>query len=90
MTGTQLTPELIERGYGLSPSERHRFANLLLESLEETPMCDGVPGKEYTEAELSEELTRRWEEYERGEVEAIDGDEFLAKLDSRIAARRSK
>ncbi len=80
MTGTKLTPELIEQGYGLIPSDRQRFANLLLESLEETPMCDGVPGKEYTEAELSEELTRRWEEYERGEVRTYSHEEVMEKL----------
>ena len=80
MTGTQLTPELIQQAYGLAPAERQRFANLLLESLEETPMRDGVPGKEYTEAELSDELTRRWEEYERGEVEARPIEELIVTL----------
>jgi putative addiction module component (TIGR02574 family) len=76
---SELTQDLIDRGMKLPPAERQRFAHLLLDSVEED--------EGYTEEELQAELTRRWEEYQRGEVQAIPIDDALAMLRTRVEKR---
>jgi hypothetical protein len=52
---------------------------MLLESLHEAPIAE-------VEAVWDEEVERRLEAYDRGEVHSIDGEEVLAK--ARALARR--
>src|SRR4051812_36138331 len=61
----------------LSFTERTVLVQDLLESVDEDP--------EY-EREVIEEAERRLREYEEGRVEAIDGEEVLARLRAEIAA----
>ncbi len=77
---TTLSQELIEQGMRLAPEERERFANLLLESLED---------EEAEDPELQAEIQRRWDRYESGEEPAIPLEDFLTELRQRIEARKS-
>lgn len=63
----------------LSPAERAKLAKCLLLSLEED---DAILVSWVEEAE------RRGEAYERGEIEAIDFDESIARARARIAKHR--
>ena len=71
--------ELAEQGKALAPEDRSRLVDLLLVSLHEDPLGQ-------IEAAWDEEAERRLTAYDRGEVQAIDGEEVLAK--ARALARR--
>jgi putative addiction module component (TIGR02574 family) len=71
--------ELAERGKELAPEDRSRLVDMLLVSLHEAPLAE-------VEAAWDEEVERRLAAYDRGEVQAIDGEEVLAKA-RRHAAR---
>ena len=64
--------ELAERGKALAPGDRSRLVDMLLESLHEGPVAQ-------VEAAWDAEVERRLEAYDRGEIQAIDGEEVLAK-----------
>ena len=64
--------ELAERGKALTPGDRSRLVDLLLESLHESPIAE-------VEAAWEKEIDRRLAEYDRGEVQAIDAEEVFAK-----------
>ena len=67
--------ELAERGKALSPQERSRLVDLLLESLHEPAIAE-------VEAAWEVEIERRLAEYDRGDVQAIDAEEVFAKARS--------
>ena len=71
--------ELAEQGKALAPEDRSRLVDLLLVSLHEDPLAQ-------IETAWDEEAERRLAAYDRGEVQAIDGEEVLAK--ARALARR--
>ena len=64
--------ELVERGKALAPKDRSRLVDLLLESLHEARLGE-------VEAAWDEEAERRSAAYDRGEVQAVDGEEVLAR-----------
>jgi putative addiction module component (TIGR02574 family) len=64
--------ELAERGKALPPQDRSRLVDMLLESLHESSLDDVA-------AAWDEEVGRRLAAFDRGEVNAIDGEEVLAK-----------
>lgn len=64
--------ELAERGKALTPGDRSRLVDLLLESLHESPIAE-------VEAAWEKEIDRRLAQYDRGEVQAIDAEEVFAK-----------
>ncbi len=64
--------ELAERGKALAPEDRSRLVDMLLESLHEAPLAE-------VEAAWDEEVEGRLAAYDRGEIQAIDGEEVLAK-----------
>jgi putative addiction module component (TIGR02574 family) len=64
--------ELAEQGKALAPQDRSRLVDMLLVSLREDPVAQ-------IEAAWDEEVERRLKAYDRGEVQAIDGEEVLAK-----------
>ena len=64
--------ELAERGKALAPGDRSRLVDMLLESLHEGPVAQ-------VEAAWDAEVERLLEAYDRGEIQAIDGEEVLAK-----------
>ena len=64
--------ELAERGKALAPEDRSRLVDMLLESLHEGSLAE-------VEVAWDEEVERRLAAYDRGEVQAIDGEEVLAK-----------
>lgn len=67
--------ELAQRGKELSPEERSRLVDILLESLHEPPIAE-------VEAAWEVEIERRLAEYDRGEAESIDAEEVFAKARS--------
>jgi len=71
--------ELAEQGKALAPEDRSRLVDLLLVSLHEDPLAQ-------IETAWDEEAERRLSAYDRGEVQAIDGEEVLAK--ARALARQ--
>jgi putative addiction module component (TIGR02574 family) len=71
--------ELAKRGKALAPEDRSRLVDMLLESLNEQSLSE-------IEAAWDEEAERRLGAYDRGDVQAIDGEEVLAK--ARALARR--
>jgi putative addiction module component (TIGR02574 family) len=71
--------ELAEQGKALAPEDRSRLVDMLLISLHEDPVAK-------IEAIWDEEVERRLVAYDRGEVQAIDGEEVLAQ--ARALARR--
>ena len=64
--------ELAERSKALSPEDRSRLVDMLLESLDQAPLAE-------VETAWDEEAERRIAAYDRGEVPAIDGELVLAK-----------
>lgn len=56
--------ELAERGKALSPEDRSRLVDMLLESLHEAPLAEA-------EAAWDEEVERRLAAFDRGELQAI-------------------
>ena len=71
--------ELAERGKELAPEDRSRLIDMLLISLHEAPVAE-------VEAAWDQEVERRLAAYDRGEVQAIDGEEVIAKA-HRLAER---
>jgi putative addiction module component (TIGR02574 family) len=69
---SDLVAELVERGRALPPQDRERLAEQLLESLNE-------PAATMLDAAWKTEIERRLDEYERGQVAAIDAEEVFAK-----------
>ena len=67
--------ELAEQGKALAPEDRSRLVDMLLVSLHEHPVAQ-------IEAAWDEEAERRLEAYDRGELQAIDGEEVLAQARS--------
>lgn len=67
--------ELAERGKALSPEERSRLVDLLLESLHEAPAAE-------VEAAWALEIERRLAAHDRGEVEAVAADLVFAQARS--------
>lgn len=72
---TDVVTELAERGKALAPQDRSRLVDMLLESLHQ-------PTTGEIEAAWDTEIKRRLDEYERGEVQAIDAEEVFAKARS--------
>lgn len=64
--------ELAERGEKLAPEDRSRLVDMLLASLHEAPLAE-------VEAAWDQEVESRLAAYDRGEMQAIDGEEVLAK-----------
>jgi putative addiction module component (TIGR02574 family) len=64
--------ELAERGFSLTPEDRSRLVELLLESLHEPPLAD-------VELAWEEEIKRRVAAYERGEVETYAAEDVFAE-----------
>lgn len=71
--------ELAERGKSLAPEDRSRLVDMLLESLHEPPLGE-------VEEAWDEEVEHRLAAYDRGDVQAIDGEDVLAK--ARALAQR--
>ena len=69
---TDTVSDLAERGRELSPDDRNRLVDLLLESLAVPPLTD-------VEAAWEVEIERRLAAYDRDEVQAIDAEEVFAK-----------
>ena len=67
--------ELAERGKALSPEERSRLVDLLLESLHEAPASE-------IEAAWALEIERRLAAHDRGEVEAVAAELVFAQARS--------
>ena len=64
--------ELAERSKALSPDDRSRLVDMLLESLDQAPLAE-------VEATWDAEAERRLAAYDRGEIRAIEGELVLAK-----------
>lgn len=64
--------ELAKQGKALSPEDRSRLVEILLESLHEGSLAD-------VEAAWDAEVERRLAAYDRGELLALDGEAVLAK-----------
>ena len=64
--------ELAERGQELAPEDRSRLVDMLLASLHEASIAE-------VEAAWDKEVEHRLAAYDRGEMQAIDGEEVLAK-----------
>ena len=64
--------ELAERGEKLAPEDRSRLVDMLLASLHEAPIAE-------VEAAWDQEIEGRLAAYDRGEMQAIDGEEVLAR-----------
>ncbi len=62
--------ELAAQGTALAPDDRARLIDLLLASLDDGPRAQ-------VEAAWDEEVERRLDAYDRGEVHAIDGEQVL-------------
>lgn len=67
--------ELAQRGKALSPEERSRLVDLLLESLHEPAIAE-------IDAAWEVEIERRLAEYDRGEANSIDAEEVFSKARS--------
>ena len=67
--------ELAERGKALAPEDRSRLVDMLLVSLHEAPVAE-------VEVAWDQEVERRLAAYDRGELQALDGEEVLAKARS--------
>ena len=64
--------ELVQRGLSLTPEDRARLAERLLDSIHE-PSSPGI------EAAWSEEIERRVAAYRRGEVEVFEAEDVFAE-----------
>ena len=77
MTDTADVPqELIDQGMRLSPDARRKFAALLLE------------GTNAGDAELRDELTRRWERYRDASDPSHSAEEVIAELRAQAERRQ--
>ena len=70
---TDKTQAILEQALKLSPTERADVAEQLIVSLDERPDAD-------TEQAWQEEVQRRLQQVERGEVELIDSDTVMPDL----------
>lgn len=70
---TQKSQVVLEEALKLSPNERAEVAEQLIASLDEMPDAD-------VEQAWQEEVQRRLQQVERGEVELIDSDTVMAEL----------
>jgi putative addiction module component (TIGR02574 family) len=85
MTKTKVD-ELFEQAMALTPEQREELADRLYQStLPEVP-GDGVSPEEWERC-WAEEINRRIEEYERGEADGQDIDEFMAEMRAKYPAR---
>ena len=66
--------DIYQKALAMEPAERAELAHRLLLSLE-----SGERDPDWKEA-WREEIERRLEEIDRGEVELLDGDEVMARL----------
>jgi putative addiction module component (TIGR02574 family) len=64
--------ELAEKGAALAPGDRSRLIDLLLASLQESPLGE-------VEAAWDEEAERRLGAHDSGQVQSVDGEEVLAE-----------
>ncbi len=71
--------ELAERGKALAPEDRSRLVDMLLVSLHEAPVAE-------VEVAWDQEVEHRLAVHDRGELQALDGEEVLAKA-RRLAQR---
>jgi len=67
--------ELAQRGKALSPEQRSRLVDILLESLHEPAIAE-------IEAAWEVEIERRLAEYDRGGATSIDAEEVFSKARS--------
>ena len=67
-----LVDELTQRGLSLSPEDRTRLAERLLDSLHEPVLAD-------IEAAWNEEIERRVAAFRRGEVQSFDAEDVFAE-----------
>ena len=67
--------ELAERGKALAPVDRSRLVDMLLESLNEQTLNE-------IESAWDEEVEQRLAAHDRGDVQAIDGEESLGQSES--------
>ena len=67
-----IVEELAQRGLSLSPEDRARLAERLLDSLQEPVLAD-------IEAAWNEEIARRVAAHKRGEVESFDAEDVFAE-----------
>lgn len=67
--------ELAQRGLALSKEERSRLVELLLESLQESPVTE-------VEQAWDEEIDRRLSDYDRGDTKSIAAEDVFAKARS--------
>ena len=79
-------PSILEQALQLDVAERGRLIAQLLDSLDATD--EDVLDGEAWQAAWSTELLRRVREVEDGTAALIDGDEALARVRARVAARR--
>jgi len=75
---TDKTQAIVEQALKLSPTERADVAEQLLASLDEALDSD-------VEKAWQEEIQRRLQQVERGEVELIDSDTVMAELRKKLA-----
>ncbi len=69
---SDLVAELAEQARTLTPEERSRLVDLLLESLHESPLAE-------VESAWTREIERRVAAFERGEVETFAAEEVFAE-----------
>ena len=67
-----LVQELADRSRALTPEDRARLVDLLLESLHEAPIAE-------IEAAWEQEIRRRVEAFERGEVKTYAAEDVFAE-----------
>jgi len=70
---TDKSQAIVEQALKLSPTERAEVAEKLIVSLDEVPDTD-------VEQAWQEEVQRRLQQVERGEIELIDSDTVMAEL----------
>ena len=75
---TDKTQAIVEQALKLSPTERADVAEQLLASLDKALDSD-------VEKAWQEEIQRRLQQVERGEVELIDSDTVMAELRKKLA-----
>lgn len=64
--------DIVQRAKSLDPQDRVRLVELLLDSLHDEPVAE-------VEAAWEQEIRRRVEAFERGEVETFSADEVFAE-----------
>lgn len=79
---TPVPPELRRQALALSPDQRALLADELLDSVQESP--------EEVEAAWAEELERRLQAYERGELQTETYEEVQARIDKYLKTLRER